>query len=135
METSPDRLSCRTRSYRRFSKAAVSDSLSEGATDMKRGLGRFVLALPLLLQGCLLDIAPAREPLDETWKARMLAGEVGDWSHWKNTPFVGRDEIRSSPIGADLTRYGIRISEQNTLGGGAGTMDGGNVARDVRAGE
>ncbi|HKB24014.1 MAG TPA: hypothetical protein VKG64_03085 [Methylomirabilota bacterium] len=102
---------------------------------MKRGLGCFVLVLPLLLQGCLLDIAPAREALDETWKARMLAGEYGSWFHGKKSASVGRDEIRSSPIGADRTRYGISLENESTLGGGAWSMDGGMVARVSRPGE
>ena len=38
-----------------------------GAIEMEgRSFGRLILALGLFMQGCLFDIAPAREPLDAT---------------------------------------------------------------------
>ena len=101
---------------------------------MRRGLGRLVMALPLIFQGCLLDIAPAREPLDETWTARMLAGEFGQWFDGEKSSYVGRDGIRSSPVGASGGRYGIDIIDQSTLGGGGWSIVGGMVARVVRPG-
>jgi hypothetical protein len=91
-----------------------------------------VLTLPLVTQGCLLDIAPAREPFDEAWIARMLAGEYGHSTEGVRTPPVGNDRLESSPGGAHITAYGIGFSEQSDLGGGGWSIIGGMVARVVR---
>jgi|SRR5262245_10614270 len=94
-------------------------------------LARFlVVILPLVTQGCLLDIAPAREPLDATWQAHMLAGEYGQWFHGEKSTYVrtGR-EIHSSTY---TTGYNIDIIEQSTFGGGGWSIGGGMVARVVR---
>jgi hypothetical protein len=101
---------------------------------MGPGLGRLVCALPLLIQGCILDIAPARAPLDEMWTARMLTGEYGVWSDGRGVPPSGPDEVRSSPLGAYVTRYGIGVIAQSTLGGGGWSMVGGMIGRVERPG-
>ncbi len=96
-------------------------------------LARFlVLILPLVTQGCLLDIAPAREPLDATWLSHMLAGEYGTWFYGEKRSYVGPDKIESWPLGASGTRYGITVSDQSDLGGGGWSIVGGMVARVVR---
>jgi len=91
-----------------------------------------VFILPLVTQGCLLDIAPAREPLDATWQSHMLAGEYGTWFYGEKWSYVGPDEIKSSPSGASGTLHGITVSDQSTLGGGGWSIIGGMVARIVR---
>ena len=59
----------------------------------------------------------------------MLAGEYGFWSEGKKGPFVGDDAIRSWPVEANLTRYGIGIIDQSNLGGGGWSMIGGLLGR------
>jgi hypothetical protein len=88
--------------------------------------------LAVLLQGCLLDIAPSRQPLDEAWVDHMLAGEYGQWVDGERWPFAGRDEIRSSPMLASGTRYGISTSNQGAFGGAGWSTVGGLVARVSR---
>lgn len=101
---------------------------------MRRWAYRLALVVVLFLQGCLLDIAPAREPIEDAWKAHMLAGEYGEWVDGKKTSFVGdKDEINSSPVSAGLTRYGVDVREQSALWGGAWSMLGGMVGRVVLA--
>ncbi|MBI2158676.1 MAG: hypothetical protein HYU26_17520 [Candidatus Rokubacteria bacterium] len=99
---------------------------------MTPGIRWLVLALALVLQGCLLDIAPPREPLDAIWQARMLAGEYERWVDGEKSTYVGPDEIRAGPAEASGTRYGIVIIEQSTLGGGGWWIVGGMVARAAR---
>ena len=95
-----------------------------------RWMPRGVLAgLSLCLQSCLLDMAPAREPLDRMWIERMLAAEYGSWANGVNLPAVGGDEIRSWPVGAGTTRHGIGIHAGSTLGGGGWSFTGGMVGR------
>lgn len=101
---------------------------------MQLRLGHFLLVLPLLVQGCVFDIAPSREPLDEAWKERMLAGEYGQWFDGVKWSFIGRDEMQSSPGRASGTRYGISISNQGLLGGAGWSTVGGMVAHVVRPG-
>jgi len=62
----------------------------------------------------------------------MLAGEYGHWTEGQRTPPVASEEIRSSPVGARTTAYGIGFSEQSTFGGGGWSIVGGMVARVVR---
>lgn len=88
-----------------------------------------VAALSVFLQSCLLDMAPAREPLDRMWMERMLAAEYGSWTNGVSVPAVGGDEIRSSPVGAGTTRHGIGIHAESTLGGGGWSFTGGMVGR------
>ncbi len=76
----------------------------------------------------LLDMAPAREPLDRMWMERMLAAEYGSWANGVNLPAGGGEEIRSSPVGAGTTRHGIGIHAVSTLGGGW-SFTGGVVGR------
>jgi hypothetical protein len=59
----------------------------------------------------------------------MLAAEYGSWSNGEEVPPFGPEEIRSSPLGAEITRYGIGISAQSTLGGGGWSIGGGLVGR------
>lgn len=100
---------------------------------MRRWSLRFALALVLLLEGCLLDIAPRREPIDEVWKAHMLAGEYGQWHNGgKTLSLPERDKIESWPLAATRTRYGIDVGEMSRLSAGAWLMEGGLVARVVR---
>lgn len=87
-----------------------------------------VVALPLLCQGCLFDIAPSREPLDKAWMDHMLAGEYGQWFDGERWHFMGRDEIRSSPLLASGTRYGISTSNQGLLSAAGWSMVGGMTA-------
>lgn len=95
-----------------------------------RWMPRSIFAgLSLCLQSCLLDMAPAREPLDRMWIERMLAAEYGSWADGVNLPAVGGDEIRSSPVGAGTTRHGIGIHAGSTLGGGGWSFTGGVVER------
>ena len=99
---------------------------------MRIRLGWIVLASPLFIPGCLLDIAPGRESIDATWQARMLAGEYGQSSNGEKSPYVGPDTIASSLLGVSGTRYKIDIGEQSTLGGGGWSMVGGLVGRVAR---
>ena len=99
---------------------------------MRRWVARLLLTLPLLMQGCLLDIAPSRKPIDDAWKAHMLDGRYGRWVDSERTSFVGSDEMRSSPGGASDTRYGISITEQSVLSGAGWWVIGGMVARLAR---
>jgi len=93
-------------------------------------LARFlVVILPFVTQGCLLDIAPAREPLDATWRSHMLAGEYGTWFYGEKREYVGPDEIKSWPGAASGTLYGITVSDQSTFGGGGWSLTGGIVGR------
>jgi hypothetical protein len=94
-----------------------------------RGLA---LALPLFMNGCFLDIAPSREPLDVTWQSHMLAGEYGTWFYGEKRSHIGPDKIESLPERASGTRYGIAISDQSTLGGGGWSLKGGLVGRVER---
>ena len=95
-----------------------------------RWMPRCILAgLSLCLQSCLLDMAPAREPLDRMWMERMLAAQYGSWADGVNLPAVGSDEIRSSPVGAGTTRHGIGIHAGSTLGGGGWSFTGGMIGR------
>jgi len=75
----------------------------------------------MLFSGCLLDIAPARDPLDAAWTARMLAGERGQWFDGAKSPYVRQGGIDSSPI---ATNYRIDIIEQGTFGGGWSIIGG-----------
>jgi len=90
-----------------------------------------VAGLSLCLQSCLLDMAPAREPLDRMWMESILAAQYGSWADGVNLPAVGGDEIRSSPVGAGTTRHGIGIHAVSTLGGGGWSFTGGVVRRAV----
>lgn len=95
-----------------------------------RWMPRYVLAgLSLFVQSCLLDVAPAREPLDRMWMERMLAAEYGSWINGVSAPAVGGDEIQSSPGGAVTTRHGIEIQADSTLGTGGWYFMGGVVGR------
>lgn len=100
---------------------------------MRPRLGSLALALPLTLQACLLDFAPARRPLDEAWTARMLAGDYGQWFSGEKSAHPKRgDRMSPSPRGASDTRYGIDVFEHSALGGGGWSIVGGMVARVVR---
>ena len=100
----------------------------------RRRFGELVLAVPLFMQGCFLDIAPAREPLDAAWQSHMLAGDYGAWFYGEKRSYIGPDKIESSPERASGTRYGITISDQSTLGGGGWSLTGGIVGRVERPG-
>jgi hypothetical protein len=97
-------------------------------------LAGLLVALSLFTQGCLLDMAPAREPMDATWESHMLAGDYGTWFYSEKRSYVGPDKIESSPERASGTRYGITISDQSTLGGGGWSLTGGIVGRLDRPG-
>ena len=88
-----------------------------------------IVGLPLFLYGCVLDIPPAREPLDRMWMERMLGAQYGSWADGVNLPAVGGDEISSSPVGAGTTRHGLGIHAGSTLGGGGWSFTGGMVGR------
>ncbi|OGL02500.1 MAG: hypothetical protein A3E31_02050 [Candidatus Rokubacteria bacterium RIFCSPHIGHO2_12_FULL_73_22] len=64
----------------------------------------------------------------------MLTAEYGQWFDGEKWPFVGYDTIRSSPVLAGGTRYGIHISNMAALGGAGWSAVGGLVARVVRPG-
>jgi len=112
----------------------VRASRQEDDTNVRLAFRGLVLVLPLIIQGCVLDIAPTREPLDAAWESRMLAGEYGTWLYGEKTAEVGRDEVDPSPPQAGYTRYGIRIREESTLGGGGWWLTGGMIARVERPG-
>jgi hypothetical protein len=102
---------------------------------MWRWTQRLALALMLLLEGCLLDIAPRREPVDDEWNEHMLAGEYGQWTNGSKSPSVAkRDEIESWPPRAAWTRYGIDVEGTFVFSGGAWLLQGGMVARVTRPG-
>jgi len=84
----------------------------------------------LLGQGCLLDIPPRWEPLDELWKQRMLEERYGRWKDGKE---LTRDQpitekIHSYPEGAARTQFGIGVSETRSTNAGW-HLEGGLIAR------
>ena len=68
------------RSSRRSSRIVVAVGRSEGATERGRERSPTGTGARSTTPGLLLDIAPPREPIDQAWKERMLAGRYGQWS-------------------------------------------------------
>jgi hypothetical protein len=60
---------------------------------------------------------------------RMLAARYGSWSTGQEIPPLAVDEIRSFPVGAKTTKYGIGIDAQRTFGWGGWSFTGGMVGR------
>jgi hypothetical protein len=95
------------------------------------------LLAALAVTGCaLLDVPPAREPLDERWRQRMIAGIYGAWDRGQEysmaeyRPFVQlTDRIASHPAGAPFTPYGIVVREHARQAGAGWWMDGGLIGR------
>ncbi len=88
-------------------------------------------AMSLLGSGCLLDIAPKREPLDERWERAMLNAEFGRWLD--GTLVAGtaprKDQIESDFVRIQWTKYDIVMETRSTLGGGEWKLDGGLMGR------
>lgn len=95
---------------------------------MKGGvLALSALTLAAFVQGCLLfDIPPAREPLDELWRQRMLTSQYGAWKDgaevspaWRGPlPYPDVDKIASYPVGAQFTKYGIEVRQTRSTNAG-----------------
>ncbi|HEV8617784.1 MAG TPA: hypothetical protein VGU22_20000 [Methylomirabilota bacterium] len=87
--------------------------------------------------GCaLLNVPPAREPLEQKWIESMLAGRYGRWEDGRESrlpkyetvlPLPGR--IESYPWGATFTRYNIEIEEYAHPEGAGWWLQGGLLAR------
>lgn len=96
---------------------------------MRWTMWRTIVGLPLFLYGCVLDIPPERQPLDMMWMERMLAARYGSWANGVEIPPSGVDEIRSFPVGAKTTRYGISIDAERSFGWGGWSFSGGMIGR------
>jgi hypothetical protein len=79
------------------------------------------LSVAVALHGCsVLDIPPARGPLDEFWTQRMLMGSYGAWANGQEVPSRARHDgrIESYPDGAAFTRYGIEVRQKGSANAG-----------------
>jgi hypothetical protein len=84
----------------------------------------------LVGQGCLLDIPPRQEPLDELWKRWMLEERYGRWKNGKELAWErpSAETIHSYPEGASRTRFGIDVSETRSTNAGW-HLEGGLIGR------
>ncbi len=85
----------------------------------------------LLAYGCLLDIAPSREPLDQLWNEQMLAGHYGEWVDGRlASSSTGRkDRIEPWVFQAAFTRYGIIVRQESYFGAADWGLEGGLIGR------
>jgi hypothetical protein len=84
----------------------------------------------------LLNIPPAREPLEQKWTESMLAGHYGRWENGEEsrlpkyeTVLAPPGLIDSYPVGATFTRYNIEIEHYAHPDGAGWWLRGGLIAR------
>jgi hypothetical protein len=92
-----------------------------------------LLGTALLVQGCFLidRPPPERAPLDKIWEDWMLSGKSGHWVNGSELPWpmAMADRIASSPNGARLTKYAIRVEFRGQYGQGSWILTGGLIGR------